>query len=164
MLKQLSLRLVLLTFWSLCSVLVLSTAGFTEQAVQPTTEDRCMTCGMRVAPYPNWIALVTFKDGHHYFFDGPKDMFVFYFNLQDYLPEATPDDIDQLQVTEYYTLQRRAAQDVFFVAGSDVLGPMGKEMVPVSGEENLKTFMRDHGYEKVMRFDGAALNAVELQP
>ncbi len=164
MLKRLSQTLILLTFLFLCSLLVLPTAGFTEQAVQPTAEDRCMTCGMRVAPYPNWVAQVTFKDGRHYFFDGPKDMFVFYFNLQDYLPEATTDDIDQLQVTEYYTLKRRSARDVFFVSGSDVLGPMGKEMVPVSGEDNLKTFLRDHGYEKVMRFDGAALNAVELQP
>lgn len=129
-------------------------------AVEPGPDDRCMACGMMVSPYPNWVSVVLFKDGSHYFFDGPKDMFVFFSNLNDYLPKASLEDIKELQVTEYYTLQRLDAREVFLVSGSDVLGPMGKELVPVAGEKNLKEFIRDHGHGKIMQFDGKSLSEV----
>ncbi len=129
-------------------------------AVKPGPDARCMACGMLVAPYPNWVSVASFKDGSHYFFDGPKDMFVFFANLTDYLPEASLQDIKELQVTEYYTLQRLDAREVFFVSGSDVLGPMGKELVPVAGEKNLKVFIRDHGQAKILKFDGEAISEV----
>lgn len=132
------------------------------EPLQPDTDDRCAVCGMRVAPFPNWVAAVSFEDGTEYFFDGPKDMFNFLFDLQQYRPEATLEDVEQVRVTEYYTLQQKDSQTVFFVTGSDVLGPMGQELVPVAGEEAVKTFARDHGHTKIMRFDGASLVPVEL--
>ena len=131
------------------------------EPMQPETKDRCAVCGMKVTPFPNWVAAVSFKDGSHYFFDGPKDMFNFLFDLQQYRPNATQADIAEVQVTEYYTVQRRDAREVFFVTGSDVMGPMGNELVPVAGEEALKTFIQDHGQTEVMRYDGEKLTAVE---
>jgi nitrous oxide reductase accessory protein NosL len=134
------------------------------ESLQPGGKDRCAVCGMMVEPYPNWVAAVTFKDGSHNFFDGPKDLFNFVLNLSEYRPGATIADIKEVQVTEYYTAQRHDAREVFFVAGSDVLGPMGQELVPVAGAAALKTFMLDHGYEKIMRFDGEDLSAVDPLP
>jgi nitrous oxide reductase accessory protein NosL len=115
---------------------------------------------MFVAPYPNWVALVEFKDGSRDFFDGPKDMFVYFFDLAKYRPQARPEDIAGIYVTEYYTTRLVGARDVYFVTGSDVMGPMGKELVPVAGRENAETFRRDHGGTKIMQFDGE--NLVEL--
>ena len=152
-----------------CAAIVLSllfctqlpTAGLALEPLEPGDGDRCAVCGMKVTPFPNWVAAVAFKDGSHYFFDGPKDMFNFIFDLQQYRPNATQADIAEVQVTEYYTVQRRDAREVFFVTGSDVMGPMGNELVPVAGEEALKTFIQDHGQTEVMRYDGEKLTAVE---
>jgi len=134
------------------------------EPLQPDGKDRCAVCGMMVEPYPNWIAAVIFKDGSHNFFDGPKDLFNFVLNIQQYRPGATLADIKEVQVTEYYTVQRHDAREVFFVAGSDVLGPMGQELVPIAGAVALKTFMLDHGFEKIMRFDGEDLSTVDPLP
>jgi len=140
---------------------LLPTTTLALEPLQPADADRCAVCGMKVTPFPNWVAAVAFKDGSQYFFDGPKDMFNFLFDLQQYRPNATQADIAEVQVTEYYTVQRRDAREVFFVTGSDVMGPMGNELVPVAGEEALKTFIQDHGQTEVMRYDGEKLTAVE---
>jgi nitrous oxide reductase accessory protein NosL len=53
---------------------------------------------------------------------------------------------------------------VIFVTGSDVLGPMGKELVPILGREAAETFRRDHAGEKLLRFDGRQLVELATQP
>lgn len=149
--------LLLLT---LISTSLLTKIGMAEEIVKPGAGDRCAVCGMMVLPYPNWVAQVVFKDGSNRFFDGPKDMFTFIYDLETYQPGSKIDDIKNVYVTDYYTLQRVDARDVFFVAGSDVLGPMGKELVPVAKLKNLKVFIHDHNQEKIMRFDGAEISEV----
>jgi copper chaperone NosL len=152
---------ILIVLWFYCLSPDTVLAG---QSVQPETKDRCAVCGMMVSPYPNWIAVVTFTDGTHNFFDGPKDMFNFFFDLSKYRPGTTSADVKEVQVTDYYTVQRIDAREVFFVSGSDVIGPMGPEFVPVAGTAALKTFIRDHGHKKVMRFDGEDLSPVDPLP
>ncbi len=126
----------------------------------PGPDARCPVCGMFVAGYANWVSSIVFKDGSRVFFDGPKDLFRYFFDLPKYRPGGTAADIAGFFVTEYYSVQTTPATAVFFVSGSDVLGPMGKELVPVAGLEQARGFMRDHGGVKLMRFDGRAL--VEL--
>jgi nitrous oxide reductase accessory protein NosL len=123
------------------------------QEVKPGKRDRCPVCGMFVAPYPNWVAQIKFKDGTTAFFDGPKDMFRFYFFMDKYNKQKSSADIAGIYVTEFYTTKLMAAEDLFFVTGSDVMGPMGKELVPIDGEKNAQTFRKDHGGEKVMRLE-----------
>ena len=127
---------------------------------QPGVNDRCAVCGMTVTPYPNWLAAIVFKDGSKAFFDGPKDMFVYFFDLGRYRAGAGAQDIDDMFVSEYYTTRRMSVREVYFVSGSNVMGPMGGEMVPVAGRENAETFLRDHGGHKLMQFDGEKLAEV----
>jgi len=136
------------------------TVCLAAEKLQPSPEDRCAVCGMMVLPHPNWVAQVAFKDGTNRFFDGPRDMFIFLFDLEKYQPGSKTDDIESVFVTEYYTVQRYDAHEVFFVSGSDVLGPMGAELVPVAELKNLKVFVHDHKHEKIMRFDGENLSEV----
>lgn len=135
-----------------------------EPYVGPDDTSRCEVCGMFVAPYPNWVASLEMTDGRHFYFDGPKDLFIFYDGLATYLPGASYDQVATLIVTEYYTVRPLPATEVFFVAGSDVRGPMGMELVPVAGREAAETFMRDHAGIKLMRFDGHELSDVPEQP
>jgi nitrous oxide reductase accessory protein NosL len=123
----------------------------------PGPKDRCAVCGMFVAPYPDWIAAIQFKDGTNAYFDGPKDMFIYFFDIDKYRPNFKDDDILDIHVTEYYSTGLMRAEEVFFVTGSDVLGPMGNELVPVHGREQAKTFLRDHGGKKIMQFNGKNL-------
>ena len=44
------------------------------------------------------------------------------------------------------------AKEAFFVVGSDVFGPMGKELVPFAKRAEAEEFLRDHRGKKVLRF------------
>lgn len=98
--------------------------------LQPNMKDKCPVCGMFVAKYPDFLAQVVFKDGSHAFFDGTKDMFKYYFNLKKYAPKKSPQDISAIYVKDYYTLEPIDGCKALYVAGSNVYGPMGKELIP----------------------------------
>ncbi len=127
--------------------------AYAEGPVKPTEKDKCSVCGMHVAPYPNWVCEIVFKDGTRAFFDGPKDMFKFYFNIAKYNKAKTKADIESLYVTEYYTTRMVKAEDVYFVTGSDVMGPMGDELVAVKDKARAATFMKEHHGKKMLSFD-----------
>ena len=130
----------------------------------PEKTDRCAVCGMFVAPFPAWVAGFELKDGRRYYFDGPKDLFTCLLDLPGCLPGVTEDQVVDVAVTEYYSTRQLPAAEVIFVTGSDVLGPMGKELVPILGREAAETFRRDHAGEKLLRFDGRQLVELATQP
>jgi nitrous oxide reductase accessory protein NosL len=117
----------------------------------PTDEDRCGVCGMFVAKYPNWVATVVFADGSQVFFDGPKDLFRYILNLEDF--NAEDREISEVFVTDYYRTAFIDARNAFFVSGSDVMGPMGGELIPLEKREEAKTFAKDHGGREILEFD-----------
>jgi len=133
---------------------------YAADAGQVGEGERCPVCGMFVAPYHNWLSVVTLADGELIYFDGPKDLFRFVFDVATYRPGQTVADISRVQVTEYYSTRLMDAQEVFFVSGSDVMGPMGAELVPVAGKGNAEAFLKDHGGQAVMQFDGKELHKV----
>lgn len=124
-----------------------------KEYIALTPKDKCPVCGMFVAKYQKWVAEIVFKDGSYVVFDGCKDMFKYYFNMEKYTKKKSRDDIAEIYVTEYYTLKIHKAADVLFIVGSDVLGPMGHELIPVKGEDAAKIFMIGHQGNKVFRFD-----------
>ena len=131
---------------------LLSGLSYAEGPVKPKPKDKCPVCGMFVAPYPQWTAEIIFKDGTYAVFDGPKDMFKYYLNISKYNKEKTNKEITGIYVTEYYTTKTMSARDVYFVKDSDVMGPMGNELVPVKGEREAGTFMQDHQGKKMLKF------------
>ena len=92
------------------------------------------------------------SSGTTYYFDGPKDLFRFVFETEKFLPGAADLEVTGLYVTDYYTLALERAEDVFYVVGSDVYGPMGHELVPVRGREKAEGFMKDHKGKKLLLF------------
>jgi nitrous oxide reductase accessory protein NosL len=108
---------------------------------------------MFVALYPDWIATVVYKDGHAHHFDGAKDMFKYLFDLPKWAPNHQKENIDRIGVTEYYGLTRIDAKAAYYVIGSDVLGPMGHELVPLETLEDAKEFLNDHQGKRILRFD-----------
>ncbi|GAB4489159.1 MAG: nitrous oxide reductase accessory protein NosL [Thermodesulfovibrionales bacterium] len=138
----------------LAACLLLTTGAHADgpKPVEITKTDKCPVCGMFVAKYRNWISQVVFSDGTYAAFDGPKDMFKYYFNLQKYNPSKRLSDIRAVYVIEYYSAKPVDARTAWFVLGSDVYGPMGAEFIPVSTEAQAKEFLKDHKGKKIVTF------------
>ena len=118
----------------------------------PDHSHKCPVCGMLVHRYPDFLASVTYADGQTVFFDGAKDMFKYLFNLAHYAPERRTDRIEVLRVTEYYDMTPMDGRQAFFVVGSDVLGPMGHELIPLRSEADALAFKADHKGRRVLAY------------
>jgi len=147
--KLTSIKIVLI----ICLVGLSSSAALSAEPQRPGKKDRCPVCGMFVAPYPDWVTTIVLKDGQQIFFDGCKDLFRYYFKLPAGEGKGTRGEIAEIYVTEYYSTQLVPAHNVFFILGSDVYGPMGKELVPVAGKEFAETFMLDHSGTQILMFN-----------
>jgi copper chaperone NosL len=123
-----------------------------KKPVKPAQKDKCPVCGMFVYKYPDFVAEIIFRDSSYAVFDGAKDMFKYYFNLSKYNPQKTLRDIDSLYVTDYYDLVLTDARQAFYVIGSDVYGPMGKELIPFVHRPDAQEFMRDHRGNAILQF------------
>ena len=125
--------------------------GKNAPAPIPVTKDeKCPVCGMFVAKYPQWVARITTKEGASLAFDGAKDFFKFVFEPAKWTKGATT--FDKLLVTDYYSLGGIDARSALFVIGSDVLGPMGHELIPFASRKDAERFLADHHGEKILAF------------
>jgi copper chaperone NosL len=114
--------------------------------------DRCPVCGMFVYQYSKWVARTVFKDGSVYFYDGAKDMFKHIFNVPKYTPGKSAEAITDIHVTDYYDVELIEARSAYYVIGSDVLGPMGHELLPLKDQHSAQEFLRDHKGKSILRF------------
>ena len=157
--KRTVLFLVLLSLW------VVAPATAAEKAPPaPSAKDKCPVCGMFVAPYPNWVGGIVYKDGGRFYFDGPKDLLTYYFAPEKYGSARKRADIVDIHVTDYYSVSAIDGRKAFYVIGSDVRGPMGKELVPFAKKTDADGFLKDHHGQKVLSFDEitrATLNNLE---
>ena len=119
----------------------------------PGPRDACPVCGMFPARYPDWIATVLYKDGHAHHFDGAKDMFKYLLDMPKFARGHRKEDISAIGVTDYYATQRIDGRKALYVIGSDVLGPMGHDLIPHPDEYDAKEFMKDHKGKRLLRFD-----------
>jgi len=119
----------------------------------PTAGDKCPVCGMFVAKYPDFLAEIVFSDGSHAFFDGVKDMMKYYFDMAKYNQTKKQSDIAAIFVNDYYNLSPTDGFTAYYVYGSNVYGPMGKELVPFKAEPDAKEFMKDHAGKEIYRFN-----------
>ena len=142
---------------------LMTTAVCAEQKkpVKPLPKDKCPVCGMFVAKYPDFVAEVIFKDGSYAVFDGVKDMLKYYFALEKYNPKKKRSDIDAIYVTDYYELKLIDGLKAFYVIGSDVYGPMGRELIPFSSRSDAEEFRKDHQGKAVLEFSAITHDAVK---
>ena len=123
-----------------------------KQGLKPSSKDKCPVCGMFVAKYPDWVAAIRFRDGSTVFFDGAKDMFKYYFDLEKHNPSKKQTDIKVLQVSDYYDLTATDGFTAFYVIGGEVYGPMGRELIPFAKEAAAREFLKDHKGKSILKF------------
>ena len=127
---------------ALLSALALACGDDAGEAAAETT--RCDLCGMVVDPESGWRAGGASADGGELSFDTPKCLFRHHH-------ERGP--VSEPWVIEYDSQARRPADELFYVLGSDVEGPMGRDLVPLASRERAQGFLADHQGERVLAFD-----------
>lgn len=152
-------RLTALSFlalWAACSA-----AQGGAVVPKPGAMDLCPVCGMLVSKYPNWTATALYRDGHAHYFDGAKDLFKYLQELSKYAPSHRKEDLVGLYVTEFYGLTRIDARSAFYVIGSDVLGPMGHELVPLETRADAEEFLKDHKGKRILTFEQVTADIID---
>lgn len=140
----------------ICCFLLISSVQAAPQT-EVTKKERCPVCGMFVHKYPTWLAQVQLEDGSIFFFDGVKDMLAFYFEPEKYGAKGS---IKHIYVTDYYSQGWLDGKEAFYVTGSDVLGPMGHEFIPLATMNAAKAFLADHQGKMIKSFDELDLDLV----
>ncbi len=128
---------------------------------RPTAKEKCPVCGMFITKYPDWTSAVLFKDGSPAFFDGAKDMFKYLLDLKRYSPTKKKEDIEAVWVQDYYSLSPIMAGKAWFVQGSDIFGPMGRELIPLETESGAREFLKDHKGQRIFKFSEVTLEIIK---
>jgi copper chaperone NosL len=129
--------------------------------IKPSATDKCPVCGMFAAKYPDFVAAILFTDGSYAVFDGAKDMFKYYLDMKKYDRTRNPSDIQSIQATAYYSLSPIDGRKAFYVLGSDVYGPMGRELIPFEKEAEARQFMDDHRGKAIVKFSEVTQEMIE---
>jgi len=122
-------------------------------------KSHCPVCGMFIAKYPDWVTEIA-TDKETLFFDGTKDMFVFYFNPAQF-DGPSQKDLKEIWVKDYYSLDWIDGRLAYYVVGSDVYGPMGHELIPFSSKDAAESFKNDHKGKAIYRFEEITPDLIE---
>ena len=154
-LKEQQLQAVALYLWE---VKRMEDLGAIKGKIEVQKDEKCPVCGMFTYKYPKWAAQIFYKnktDEHHYSFDGVKDLMKFYFDATAWgnYQHSKQENITKILVTDYYSQKAIDGTKAYYVVGSDVLGPMGNELIPFEQESDAKTFLHDHSGKTIVTFD-----------
>jgi len=116
----------------------------------------CGKCGMYPANYPRWQSEIIFTDGSMTPFDGCKCLFNFMFSMEQYDKSHSAKDVSAVFVKDFNTGEWLNAPDAHFVVGSDMMGPMGKELIPFADQAAAMKFHKEHG--------GSMMTYAEITP
>ena len=118
--------------------------------MQISPGDRCPVCAMQVDRHRKFASAIQLQDATTYYFCGTGCMLRSWLHPEIFLGV----DRRTLQlpvVREYFSGRETDARRVIWVAGSDIVGPMGPTLVPVKDEVQLKVFKQRHGAQTVFR-------------
>jgi hypothetical protein len=99
---------------------------------------------MKIDPASAWRTDLVASDGTTTSFDTPRCALTSW--------RSGKSQAASLRVQEYYERTWRSAEELRFVIGGDVVGPMGPDLVPVEPSRVTK-FIQDHGADRALRVD-----------
>ncbi len=118
--------------------------------MHPSEEDRCPVCAMTTHDRKMGAA-IELSDGRTFYFCGPGCMLKSALHPDVFLG-AGDATVERAVVTDFFTGNHVDASDVTWVAGSDVVGPMGSMIVPVVGDDALAAFLERHGGDTTFKW------------
>lgn len=118
--------------------------------MQLSAEDRCPVCGMFPAKRPKSAAAMVLNDGRTFYFCGNGCLLRTWRYSHRHL-DVSRDAIQRMVVRDYFRGEPLAAAEAWWVAGSDVIGPMGPALVALRSEKEMERFKARHGGRTVFR-------------
>jgi len=115
-----------------------------DDQLRLSPDDRCPVCAMRPAEHAKHAAAIALEDGTTFYFCGTGCMTRSWLHPEVYLG-VDKGRVARAVVQEYLDGKPVDALSAHWVAGSDVMGPMGPALVPLASEEDAATFESRHG-------------------
>jgi len=113
------------------------------EIVEPTSENRCLVCGMYPARFPKHRAQVSMADGSHQHFCSNQCLVHFMADQKKYL--KIPEKVKSIWVTVYPDGGYEYAMGLYYLVGSNIMGPMGKEALPYRLKSDADSAAEEHG-------------------
>lgn len=107
-------------------------------------DDRCPVCAMKVAEHTKFASALQLRDGRTYYFCGTGCMLRTWLHPEVFLASSRT-ELRRGVAPDYFTGKHRDAAEVTWIAGSDVVGPMGPAIVPIGDDANVAEFKKRHG-------------------
>jgi len=124
----------------------------TDGRMSLSQSDRCPVCAMFPARHPEAAAAMTLKSGETFYFCGNGCLLRAWLRPTVYLGKVR-ESIDRLVVLDYFSGQPIDARSATWIAGSDVVGPMGPAIIALGDADRLVVFKKRHGGKTVFTFD-----------
>jgi copper chaperone NosL len=120
--------------------------------LQMSNGDRCPVCGMFPVKWPQSAAGMMLVDGRTFYFCGNGCMLRTWRDAQVHL-DISRSLIQRMVVQDYFSGEPLDAAAAFWVAGSDVIGPMGPALVALKTMQEVDHFKSRHGGRIVFQLD-----------
>lgn len=133
-----------------------------EGRMQFSEGDRCPVCGMAVSKHKKFASAIELKDGKAYYFCGTGCMIKSWLHPEVFIA-SSKEQLKRAVTPEYFAGKYVDALAARWVAGSDVVGPMGPALVPLKDDADLATFKKRHGGKatfKLGELDDATWEAI----
>ena len=118
----------------------------------PSKTDRCPVCAMFPSRYPRAAAAMTLNDGTTYYFCSNGCLLRTWLRPGAYLGKEQA-AIERLVVLDYFSGRPIDAHTATWVAGSDVVGPMGPAIIALGAAGHATSFKKRHGGKIVFTLD-----------
>jgi copper chaperone NosL len=127
-----------------------STAALAGQENSPapmTISDdlRCPVCGMYPAKFEKWQSQVVFKNGDIRAFAACKDLYKYLLDMGKYEKEISAADIAVIYVKDFSDGAWVNGKAAHYVSASNVMGPMGKDLIPFADIVQATEFAKSNG-------------------
>ncbi|MGD9899242.1 MAG: nitrous oxide reductase accessory protein NosL [Calditrichaceae bacterium] len=128
--------------------------SLSKEAVAET--HHCANCGMITNEYPVWEKTMVSADHGTEYFDSAKCMFMVILDSA-----KAPGQISEIITKDFITSNELDARDAYYVMGSDVMGPMGKDLVSFGSRNAAQTFVSEHGGDEVLEFSDINMAVIQ---
>lgn len=151
------LTIIAILFWTMAPYRGI--AAGPRPGVQPLTaqgqmqisaEDRCPVCAMKVRRHAKFASAIQLHDGTTYYFCGTGCMIRSWRHPEVFL-NVPPSSLFRPLTQDYFSGKPLDARKAWWVAGSDIIGPMGPALVPLGKESDISVFRKRHGAKTIFR-------------
>ena len=121
------------------------------QPIKIEPHKECPLCGMYPARYPQFNCQIVFKDGSYEAFDSAIGLLVYLLFPDN--TEIKLQSIANIYFKDYLKESWLEAGKTFFVTGSEIMGPMGVEFLPVDSEQAAKELKEQEQGKDIIHFN-----------